>query len=76
MNNDTKDEKKETTSAEPSKMVNEVHEVYKFTKEQFLGSDKYADKRDVLSVVLEDDKEYTFFETDKKIDDFLKKGVK
>ena len=73
MNND---EKKETAAVEPAKTVNEVHEVHKFTKEQFLGADKYADKRDVLSVVLEDDKEYTFSETDKKIDDFLKKGVK
>ena len=47
-----------------------------FTKEQYLNSDKYADKRDLIVALLKDDETYTTSQVDKLINDFLKKEVK
>lgn len=44
-----------------------------FTKEQILKSDTFAEHRDVLAVVLKDDRTYTKEQVRKKIDKFFKK---
>jgi len=44
-----------------------------FTKPQILAAKKYSDRRDLLAVLLIDDKPYTLTEVDKLIDEFLKK---
>ena len=48
----------------------------KYIKSQIVGSDRYRNRADILNVLLEDDKEYTLFEVDKKLKDFLGKEVK
>lgn len=48
----------------------------KFVKSQIIGSDKYKNRADLLNVLLEDDKEYTLSDVDKKLDEFLGKEVK
>ena len=48
----------------------------KFVKSQIIGSDKYKNRADILNVLLEDDKEYTLSDVDKKLEDFLGKEVK
>ena len=48
----------------------------KFIKSQIIGSDKYKNRADILNVLLEDDKEYTSSDVDKKLEDFLGKEVK
>lgn len=56
-------EKNETTAA-------------KFSKDQVLTAKKYAERRDLLAVLLADDKQYTLAEVDKVIDEFMQKEVK
>lgn len=48
----------------------------KFVKSQIIGSDKYKNRADLLNVLLEDDKEYTLSDVDKKLEEFLGKEVK
>lgn len=43
----------------------------KFTKEQLIYSKRYINMVDVLAVVLDNDKEYTFDEVDKLVSDFM-----
>lgn len=47
-----------------------------FTKEQLLKAVKYAKRRDLLSVILEDNKAYTFEDVDARIEKFMKGQVK
>ena len=46
-----------------------------FSKKQILNSEKYAGYKDLLSAVLSEGVMYTFDETDKFIEGFLKKEV-
>lgn len=46
-----------------------------FTKEQILLSEKYANRKDLLSVILKEDKHYSFDDIDNEIDNFFRKGV-
>nr|DAI40705.1 MAG TPA: hypothetical protein [Caudoviricetes sp.] len=46
-----------------------------FTKEQLYSSKKYEMQKDILGVMLEDNKEYTFDEVDNLIKEFLKREV-
>lgn len=46
-----------------------------FSKKQLLNSEKYAGHKDLLSAVLSEEATYTFDETDKFIEGFLKKEV-
>lgn len=46
-----------------------------FTKEQLVKSEKFKDRRDVLSALLDGGKKYTLEETVKIIDNFLKGKV-
>lgn len=51
-------------------------DVPRFTKDQLLDSKRYADRRDALSVLLEDEKTYTQAEADTLLDGFMKGKVK
>lgn len=46
-----------------------------FTKRNILTFQRYAKRRDLLSVLLEDGKEYTFDQIDGLINDFMKGKV-
>lgn len=48
--------------------------VDKWTKDQILKSARYSDKKDVVSVVLKNNKQYTIKEVDGLIDEFMKGG--
>ena len=50
-------------------------EIQKYSKEQILLSKAYANRKDILNVILED-KEYTTEAVDKLLENFLKKEVK
>ncbi len=45
-----------------------------FTKESLLNSKKYMFQKDLLNILLDEDKEYTLEEVDKKINGF-KTGI-
>lgn len=47
-----------------------------FSKEQILSAAKFANRRDLLSVVLEDGKTYTVEDVQKEIDKFMKGKVR
>lgn len=47
----------------------------KYSKEQILLSQAYANRKDILNVIL-GDKEYTIETVDKMLENFLKKEVK
>ena len=63
--------KKATTAQEPPIKTPVV-----FPKERVLTFKRYADRRDLLSVLLEDGKEYTHDQIDGLIKDFMKGKVK
>lgn len=60
---------KKTETTEP------IKEESKFTKEQILSSEKYANRRDALGVVLSDDESYTLEQVDSLLDKFMKGKV-
>jgi hypothetical protein len=62
--------KKATTAQEPPITTPVV-----FPKERVLAFKRYADRRDLLSVLLEDGKEYTHDQIDGLIKDFMKGKV-
>ena len=45
-----------------------------FSKEQILKSNKYNKRRDLLSVLLDDNKTYTISEVDNLIEKYMKGG--
>ena len=53
----------------------EVTKSSSFSKEQILSAAKFANRRDLLSVVLEDGKTYTVEDVQKQIDKFMKGKV-
>ena len=55
--------------------VNVKVEVQKYSKEQILLSQAYANRKDILNVIL-GDKEYTTEAVDKMLENWLKKEVK
>ncbi len=55
------------------KSVNEIEIL--FSKEQILKSNRFKDKRDILSALLEDDKKYKLSDVENMIVDFLNKEV-
>lgn len=63
---------KNETAAAPAKTVPEA--VY--TREQVMSSQRYAARRDLVSVLLESGKTYTSAEVDALIDKFMKGAVK
>jgi hypothetical protein len=61
------------TSKIKSEETNLVKSEVKFTKIQILASEKYADRRDLLSALLDDSEEYSGNEIDKILKNFLRK---
>ena len=55
------------------KLVNEIEIL--FSKEQILKSNRFKDKRDILSALLEDDKKYKLSDVENMVIDFLNKEV-
>lgn len=55
------------------KLVNEIEIL--FSKEQILKSNRFKDKRDILSALLEDDKKYKLSDVESMVIDFLNKEV-
>ncbi|MDU4652607.1 hypothetical protein [Sneathia sanguinegens] len=53
----------------------EIKDVAVYNKEAILSSKKYAEKRDIISVLLKDNVNYTLEEVDTIIEDFMTKGV-
>lgn len=53
---------------------NDVKEI-KYSKEKIVLSKKYISNRDLLQVLLEDNKSYTFKEVEQKINEFKKRKV-
>ena len=47
-----------------------------YTKEQLLGSKRYAGRRDLISVLLDKDKSYTVAEVDGLIEKYMKGKVR
>lgn len=47
-----------------------------FSKEQLLTFGRYRGRRDLLGVLLEDGRRYTYAEVDSLVDDFMKGKVK
>ena len=47
----------------------------KFKKEEILRAKRYKKRRDLLEVLLEENKEYSLNEVDKIIEDYLNKEV-
>lgn len=56
-------------------MAKKVENKETFTKEQFYNSKKYEEYKDLIQILLEEDKDYTFDEVDNLIKEFLKKEV-
>ena len=63
---------KNETAAAPARTAPEA--VY--TREQVMSSQRYAARRDLVSVLLESGKQYTLAEVDEKIEAFKKGKVK
>ena len=53
---------------------NEALPVPKFTKQQILKSNRYQNRRDLLSVLLKDEQQYSHDEIDTIVDAFMTKG--
>ena len=52
------------------------HAEPKFSKQQFVRSAKYRDRRDLVDALLDGSKKYTMEQVDKLIDEFMKGKVK
>lgn len=53
-----------------------IEAVGTFSKEQLLGSKRYSDQKDIINVLLTNEKDYSFEEVDQAIDKFMKGKVK
>ena len=49
--------------------------VDRYTKEQILSSKRFADRKDIVGVVLKDSVKYSIDEVEKHIEDFMKGRV-
>lgn len=59
------------------KKVTEVEQELEptFTKEQIRGATKYADRRDLVEALLDDDEVYTLSEVDQAIKEYMEGGI-
>lgn len=69
--NTTSKSKNATAKSQPS-----VVKPVTFSKQQILTFERYAKRRDLLSVLLKDDKSYTSDQVDSLIEEFMKGKVK
>lgn len=51
-------------------------DICRFSKAELLESKKFAERRDLLSALLDDKKKYTVSEAETKLNDFLKGEVR
>ena len=59
-----------------TKKEDEAKEKLVFSKESLLNSKKYMFQKDLLNILLDDDKEYTLEEVEKKINEFKTGKIK
>ena len=57
------------------KIENKSNDITKFSKEQFLQSKRFYENRDILNVILDDDKNYSFDEVEEILKTFLESEV-
>ena len=62
--------------AKDKTVVNEREKPATFTKQQLLKSKKYAEKKDLLSALLVDDRSYSMAEVEEILNKFLKGKVR
>lgn len=62
--------------AKDKPVVNEREKPVTFTKQQLLKSKKYAEKKDLLSALLVDDRSYSMAEVEEILNKFLKRKVR
>jgi len=55
-------------------VINE--ETAAFSKEQIISSKRYGDRKDLVQILLKDNKKYNFGEVDSLINEFMKGKVK
>ena len=58
------------------KQTEKTSEAPAFSKDQLLTFDKYRGRSDLLGVLLEDGRRYTYADVDALVDDFMKGKVK
>ena len=66
---------KDSTSNKDTKKETKKDVKATFSKEQLINSVKYADRKDLLCVVLKDDVMYSFDDVEKEITNFLERKV-
>lgn len=74
--NKTADAVKSTQSVETMESMESVGEVQKYGKVQILASAKYANRRDLINALLDDNNQYTIDEVEKIVNGFMKGKVK
>lgn len=66
-----------TTKTETANKTEQTKQTeQKYSKARLMASEAYKKHRDLIGVILEDNKSYTREEVNKKIDGYLKKEVK
>ena len=55
--------------------IKKTSEAPSFSKEQLVNAKRYKDKKDIVTGLLDDDREYTLTEADALINKFLKRKV-
>ena len=55
--------------------TNDPAPAMQFDKATLLASARYADRRDILAALLEDDEQYTFAQVDAALQNFMKGAV-
>ena len=68
--------KKEAEILKQDEIKEEIKGDPVFSKKAILASDRYANRRDALGVILDDEKEYSTAEVDDLLDNFMKGQVK
>lgn len=61
--------------AKKAELEKKAENIARFSREQLVNSEKYSSKKDLLTALLEVDKEYSLSEVDDLIDKFNKKKV-
>lgn len=56
--------------------MNSPEQASGYTKQQLAASVRYADRQDIISVLLEDGEHYTFDEVDQLMEQYMKGKVK
>ena len=64
--------KKKTEQIEEA--IEVVETPVSYTKKQIYNAKRYINRKDIITIMLEEDKRYTFDQVDKLIEQFLKGG--